>query len=908
MNARELRNKYIEFFESKGHLKHQSAPLVPIDVTGKLDQSLLFTGAGMVQFKPYFRALAEPPSKRLVTSQKCVRAKDIEEVGNPAHLTFFEMLGNFSFGDYFKATAIDCAWEFLTSSKWLGLNPDMLCVTVFEEDDEAFELWAAKWSAAGFEPSERLFRLGEQSNFWPAGALSEGPPGPCGPCSEIFYRTVPSGQMSGDFSIDEGAGKWLEIWNLVFMQFEWIGALRDVEKPQLGYVKKGMEPLPQLNIDTGMGLERTARVLGGFSTVYETDVFSPIISAICGLASHLYGSDATKDRAANIIADHIRTAAFCIADGILPSNTGRGYVLRRLIRRSVLKGRRVLSIEEPFMASLVASVQQALADPYVDLIHRQDSIRTTLHDEEEAFLKTMRQGHAMFEEILEEKTKIDGRDAFFLYDTFGFPFEVTQELANERGYGVDEDEYRVALVEAQERSRSAKGAADVFGGDADRIILAVAPDAPAITTFVGYDRIQHATRLVQISPLLNEHGLTNGKFQICLEETPFFAESGGQVGDTGVIEADEFSFYVTNTWREMGMVWHDADLVRFPKEASGLAEDEIGTLLQTGVFFAPVLATVDGRRRLDIMRNHTATHLLHAALRSIVGTHVTQAGSLVAPDRLRFDFTHRQALSDREVYEIERQVNEQIANANQMRIHYNVPIEDARKLGAMMLFGEKYGDYVRVVEVPGYSLELCGGTHVNNVAEIGLFKITSEASSASGVRRIEAVTGFGAYEHIAMREKYLTEASLALKTPITEIPSAIARLQKQLKDAKKLAPPPAGGDFEISATQVGELIFKASILKGSSPEEAKSIVDRMVATEPMSIGFAALIQDGKVSFFCKVGKEALKKGAHAGDIVKAAAIAAGGGGGGSPAFAQAGGRDSSKTDEALKAAVAAIDR
>ena len=902
MNARELRKKYVEFFEMKGHARHSSAPLVPIDVTGKLDNSLLFTGAGMVQFKPYFRGMAPPPHPRLVTSQKCVRAKDIEEVGNPAHLTFFEMLGNFSFGDYFKASAIDYAWEFLTDPQWLGLAPDSLCVTVFHEDQEAFHLWALKWKAAGYDPEEKIVRLGEDSNYWPAGALSNGPPGPCGPCSEIFYRTVPADQMVGNYVEDEAAGRWLEIWNLVFMQYEWRGVLQDPEKPHLGYQKLGMDPLPQQNIDTGMGLERTARVLGGFETVYDTDVFSPIANAVSSKARYTYGSDAEKDRAVRVIADHMRTASFCIADGILPSNTGRGYVLRRLIRRSVLKGTRVLGIEGSFLPELLPSVVEALGDPYVELRERSDAIRATLDQEETAFLKTMRQGHDRFNEILEEKGAVDGRDAFFLYDTFGFPFEVTQELAQENGGDIDEDQFREALREAQEKSRAAHGAGDVFGGDAEAIILAVAPDAPAQSTFVGYDRVQHASRLVQISPRLDKNGKTTGDFQTCLEETPFYPESGGQVGDTGIIEAEDFAFRVTNTWKELGQIWHDVELVRFPQELVGLTDAQIGEILQSGIFFAPVLAIVDLQRRLDIMRNHTATHLLHAALREVLGTHVTQAGSLVAPDRLRFDFSHGKAMKAEEIRNVEEIVNERISQALPVRIHQNVPIDEARKVGAMMLFGEKYGDYVRVVDVPGYSVELCGGTHVGNIAEIGLFKITNESSSASGVRRIEAVTGIGAYKRTSEQDAILKAAASAVKSPASELPAAIAKLQQQLREAKKAASGSKPADVDTDAKKIGSFTFYSAILDGAKSEEAKLAADRMVEADPLGIGFVVVLNNGNISFVCKAAKEAVAKGAHAGNLVKAAAAVAGGGGGGSPVFAQAGGKDPSKAAEAIAAA------
>lgn len=885
-------------------MRHASAPLVPIDAVGKLDQSLLFTGAGMVQFKPYFRGLATPPSLRLVTSQKCVRAKDIEEVGNPAHLTFFEMLGNFSFGDYFKESAVDFAWEFLTSKEWLALDPNLLCVTVFEEDDEAYGFWAEKWRAAGFDPEQRIHRLGEASNYWPAGALSAGPPGPCGPCSEIFFRTAAESELSGDFATDEAAGKWLEIWNLVFMQYEWAGVLKDETQPHLGYIKTGMDPLPQKNIDTGMGLERTARVLGNFASVYETDVFSPIVAAIAERAGCTYGTSDEKDRAMRVIADHIRTASFCIADGIIPSNTGRGYVLRRLIRRSILKGTRTLGIDGPFLAGLLDAVVEALGDPYIELSERADAIKGALALEESAFLKTMRQGHERFGEMLAQNGSVDGRDAFFLYDTFGFPFEVTQELAQEAGMSIDEVEFQAALKEAQEKSRSARGADEVFAGSSEAIVLATALDAPPTSEFVGYDRTTHVSRIVQISPRFGQDGKTTGDFQICLEETPFYAESGGQVGDCGRIQSDDFEFSVSNTWKEMGLIWHDAKLERFDQSLVGLSSEAVGAVLQSGVFFASVLAVVDARRRLAIMRNHTATHLLHAALREHLGTHVTQAGSLVAPDRLRFDFTHGKALTHEEVRAVEESVNERISEGLPVRIHWNVPIAEARKLGAMMLFGEKYGDFVRVVDVPGASVELCGGTHVGNIAEIGLFKIMTEASSAGGVRRIEAVTGYGAFQVSQQQSEMLREIAGTLKTQPAEIPGALARLQAKAREAKKNAP--AGPETGSQTRQAGRFTLKFAVVPDGTREQAKALVDRWVEADSAIVALVAFTSNGSVNFFCKVGKDALAQGADAGPVVKAAAAVAGGGGGGTPEFAQAGGKDQDKAEDAVAAAVAKL--
>jgi alanyl-tRNA synthetase len=653
-----------------------------------------------------------------------------------------------------------------------------------------------------------------------------------------------------------------------------------------------------------MGLERTARVLGDFQSVYDTDVFSPIIAAIAARANSRYGEDPEIDRAMRIIADHMRTASFCIADGILPSNTGRGYVLRRLIRRSILKGTRTLNIEEAFIAQLFDAVVAALGDPYIELAERAEAIKNTLSLEESAFLKTMKQGHEKFDQIMGEKGAVDGSDAFFLYDTFGFPFEVTQELAQELNQDIDEDEFRAALKEAQSKSRAARGAGDVFGGEGEAIVLATAHDAPATSTFVGYDRVRHATRLVQISPRFGKDNKTTGDFQICLEETPFYAESGGQVGDAGVVEGEDFAFQVSNTWQEMGQVWHDGEIVRFDNDLVGLDSEQIGTILQSGVFFASVLATVDASRRLHTMRNHTATHLLHAALRERLGTHVTQAGSLVAPDRLRFDFTHGKGMSPEEVRAVEESVNRHIASALPVRIHWNVPIGEARKLGAMMLFGEKYGEFVRVVDIPGYSVELCGGTHVNNIAEIGMFRILSESSSAGGVRRIEAVTGFGAYQAAAHDEDVLKATASALKTQPDDIPAAISRLQAKLKESKKREAP--GSEFSKEERTAGQFTLHFGVLHGVSAGDAKTAVDRLAEADPAGIGFVAVLNDGRVSFYCKAGKQALASGAHAGNLVKTAAKVAGGGGGGSAEFAQAGGKDPSKVTEAIDAVAAVL--
>lgn len=979
MNARELRTKYIEFFRSKGHLLHESAPLVPIDVTGKLDETLLFTGAGMVQFKPYFRGIAVPPEPRLVTSQKCVRAVDIEEVGNPSHLTFFEMLGNFSFGDYFKKEAIEYAWEFLFSQEWLNLDKSKVCVTVFENDDEAYSLWEKLWSDAGYEPSKKIVRLGEDKNFWPAGALSSGPPGPCGPCSEIFFLTVAEDALTGDFRVDEEAGKWLEIWNLVFMQYEWRGRLRDPERPHMGWEKEGMDPLPQKNIDTGMGLDRTASVLGGFSSVYETDVFSPILQAICDEANaegpthwrkqwggvERVAIDVDEDvyRAIRIIADHVRTACFCIADGILPSNSGRGYVLRRLIRRAVWMAQSKLGFVDSvvdavgaFLPKLVKPVVNIFQESYPEIAQRAETIKRALELEENGFRSTLTQGYLefhfdlqrvlraaadktqalnapafkdaldnanTFEKLghlvdglirapggLPKRPSLEGKQAFHFYETYGIPKEMLIEWASAANFSFDIEEFNAAMREAQERSRAAQGAGDVFGDDED-IVVATANNAPVETRFVGYKATEHDANLVQISPRFGKDGKTTGDFQVRLDESPFYAESGGQVGDTGRIICDAFELEVSNTWREMGQIWSDCKLASVDSsleeagnKLAGLSREKITQVLQTGFFFRPVRAIVDAKRRRDIIRNHTATHLLHAALREVLGKHVTQAGSLVAPDRLRFDFTHGQAMAADELSRVEEIVNGRIADSEDVCVHEDVDIAQARALGAMMLFGEKYGDRVRMIEIPSFSLELCGGTHVSNTSEIGLFKITSETSSASGVRRIEAVTGRGAYEWVREREEIVRETADALRTSPAEIARAAERLQQQVRELKKANERGRAAEVsavEVEPVQIGPFIFYSCELKAGQ-DEGKLLVDRLVEKEPNAVGLVAVSANGKVTFYAKAGDEAVSKGAHAGNLVREVSKIAGGGGGGSPNFAQAGAKDPSKAGEALAAA------
>ncbi|MBX3095392.1 MAG: alanine--tRNA ligase [Fimbriimonadaceae bacterium] len=881
MTVRELRRKFLAFFAEKGHQNHPSGNLVPYDVTGRLDESLLFNGAGMVQFKPYFRGAAQPPHPRLITAQKCLRTGDIDETGDTSHLTFFEMLGNFSFGDYFKTEAIAYSWEFLTSSKWLALDPTRLSFTVFLEDDEAETAWHSHLSAAGIDPATRVFRLGEETNYWPAGSFSKGPPGPCGPNSEMFYWTgdgpAPGAPYSTeDWLRDESQGLWLEIWNDVFIQYEWQG-----DAAEKGWTKTGMPELPFRSVDTGMGIERTSAVLSGFSSVYDTDVFAPIFAALMEIGAPMYGNG-QADVAQRIIADHLRSATFCIADGVLPSNSGRGYVLRRLIRRAVLKGVRGLGFTDLFLHQLVGAVVEAMGDHYHEIVERREVIEETLRNEEAQFRRTLAQGTDLLSAELSRVKDgvLPGEVAFRLYDTYGFPVEITRELAHERGVEIDDAGYATAMAEAQARSRGASEMesvyAEVGGSDWGR-------EVPP-TRFVGYDRTNHDSEVVGYAP-----------GRIALADTPFYAESGGQVGDTGTIIVEGVTLTVSDVVKEDGVFVH---------RVSGAPDG-----------FSPVgksaAAQVDESRRRAIIKHHTATHLLHAALRETLGTHVTQAGSRVAPEELRFDFTHGAGMTSNEREQVEDRVNQMVMDALPVVIYSDLAIEEARGMGAMALFGEKYADRVRVVQIggmpmsePSFSRELCGGVHVGNTGQIGLFRIVSEGSAAGGVRRIVAVCGEAAIASVREESALLEEAARRLKTAIREVPDAIDRLSEQLKEERKRRERmAASGGGAVSETKIGAVVLRTERLEDADAAAVKLVADRLVEKSPSSVALVVSVTDGKVLIAAKCGAVALAAGAHAGNLVKAVAQVTGGGGGGRPEFATAGGRDATKVDEALATAV-----
>ncbi len=903
MKVRDLREKYLRFFESKGHLRFPGGSLIPYDVTGRLDESLLFNGAGMIQFKPYFRGVAQPENKRLVTAQKCVRTGDIEEVGDNTHLTFFEMLGNFSFGDYFKEGAIALSWEFMTDKNWLGLDPRRLSFTIFEDDDQAYEEWAKCIQSVGLEPTTRIVRLGEDTNYWPAGAFSYGPPGPCGPNSEMFYWVSddepPEGAYSKeDWQRDEAAGKWLEFWNDVFITYDWQGHLKDFSNPKLGYSKDGMPELPFRSIDTGFGLERAAVVLGGYESVYDTDVFEPIFAVIAGLESTKESAYNENDRevARRIVADHIRTSVFCIAEGILPGNNGRSYVVRRLIRRAILKGQRTLGIDKPFFHQVFEGLIESMGEFYTELVDRRETITEALKGEEALFRRTLSAGtqllQAELDDILKRKdSTLAGDVAFRLYDTFGFPLEVTQEIASEQEIGVDILGYELSLKEAQERSRGSQDRESVYGGVVSSEELVV-QDAPSLTEFLGYATTQGTGKIVRIK------AMGSGKYKIALDQTPFYAESGGQTGDNGSLVGLGFELAVTNTTKSARLFWHEvATDVDVPK-----------------LLGSTVTAKVTDERRARILRNHTATHLLQAALRQVLGSHVAQAGSYVGPENLRFDFTHPVALSEDQKQEVERLVNVQALANTTVQTYVDLPIAEARARGAMALFGEKYGDKVRMVEIGEFSRELCGGTHVRSTGEIGLFKIVSESSAASGVRRIEAITGEAAYQWVVEESQRVRTIAEALKTSSKDLIPAVQRMidsvkeERQRREKAEMAALKGGSAstsqnelFEFDGIQVwiksyGEVDQKA----------ATAALDNEAAGKPNFVGIIAIQGDGKVTFIAKVNPEALQKGANAGNLVREVAKATGGGGGGRPDFATAGGKLVEKTDEAMASVPALV--
>lgn len=862
----ELREKYLSFFESKGHLRLPSFSLVP-----QGDKSLLLINAGMAPLKKYFTGELTPPRTRVTTCQKCIRTPDIERVGITArHGTFFEMLGNFSFGDYFKHEATVWAWEFCT--KVLEMPADKIYISVYQDDDEAYDIWTKE---LGVSP-DHMVRLGKEDNFWEHGA------GPCGPCSELYFDR---GEKYGCGSPTCGVGcdcdRYVEFWNLVFTQFDNDG-------------NNNYTRLKSCNIDTGMGLERLACIMQGVDNLFEVDTVQNIMKHIMQIAGVKYHEDEKKDVSLRVITDHIRSTTFMIGDGVMPSNEGRGYVLRRLLRRAARHGR-LLGIDGTFLYKVCETVIKENATAYPNLVEKHDLIVKVIKAEEESFNKTIDTGLNLLENIIAQSDSkvLSGADAFKLQDTFGFPIDLTKELLEERGMSVDIDEYDRLYAQSRAAARAARKDA---GAQAWKDSNVSFKDVGA-TEFVGYTDYSCDAEIKAIvtNGERDEFATADSEVVVVLDKTPFYGESGGQTGDTGVIKTDNATLEVTATGKTPdGVVLHIARFISGDSIALG----------------DKVHAQIDVEKREATRRNHTAAHLLQAALRKHLGSHVEQAGQLVNSEEMRFDFTHFSALSGDELKAIEREVNEVILKGIPVETR-EMPIEEAKKLGAMALFGEKYGDVVRVVSAGDFSVELCGGTHADNTAKLGLFKIVSESSVAAGIRRITAVTGFGVLKHIENDERIMQSAAAAMKLGnVAELDKRAATLAAEVKAKDREL---AELRSEISALKAGSLMDSARHVGGvrlitaevevSNPGELRSMCDtaRDNGADIVAVFAGVNKEKGTLNFACACGADAIKLGAHAGNIVRETAKIAGGSGGGKPDSAMAGAKDASKADEALAA-------
>ena len=865
LSGAEIRRMFLDFFKEKGHAVEPSASLVPHE-----DPSLLWINSGVATLKKYFDGRVIPENPRITNAQKSIRTNDIENVGKTArHHTFFEMLGNFSIGDYFKEEAIVWAWEFLTDKKWIGFAEEKLSVTIHPEDDEAFNIWREKVGV----PEERIIRL--EGNFWDIGE------GPSGPNTEIFYdRGTEYGNDTEDPELYPGGenDRYLEVWNLVFSEFN--------HNPDGTYT-----PLPKKNIDTGMGLERMASVVQNVPTNFDTDLFMPIIRGTEEISGRKYGASKETDVAFKVIADHIRTVAFAVGDGALPSNEGRGYVLRRLLRRAVRYAKQI-NINEPFMYELVPVVGEIMHDFYPEVKEKTEFIQKVIKNEEERFHETLHEGLAILSSVIKkEKEKgsdtIQGEDVFRLYDTYGFPVELTEEYAEEEGMKVDHAGFEKEMEGQSERARTARQDVDsmqVQGG--------VLGELKTESKFVGYDKLQTEAIIAAIvkDGQLIEEAHAGDEIQLILNETPFYAESGGQIADQGTLEAE-------------GLMVSIKDVQKAPNGQNlHRAIVEKGTLKAE----ASVLAAVNEQIRSKVIKNHTATHLLHQALKDVLGGHVNQAGSLVGPDRLRFDFSHFGQITSEELEKIEAIVNEQIWQSLEVEINYK-DIEEAKAMGAMALFGEKYGKIVRVVQVGDYSLELCGGCHVPNTASIGLFKIQSESGIGAGTRRIEAVTGESAYKLMNDQITVLKEASGKLKTNPKDLSARIDVLLGEMKQlqreneslAAKLGNIEAGS-LVSKAKEVNGITVLAEKVQASDMNNLRNMADDLKQKLGSAVVVLGSVNEGKVNIIAGVTDDLIKKGFHAGKAVKEVAAKCGGGGGGRPDMAQAGGKDPEKLESALQ--------
>ncbi|MFS0888516.1 alanine--tRNA ligase [Peribacillus frigoritolerans] len=864
LTGAQIRQMYLDFFSEKGHNIEPSASLVPHE-----DPSLLWINSGVATLKKYFDGRVIPENPRITNAQKAIRTNDIENVGKTArHHTFFEMLGNFSIGEYFKEEAITWAWEFLTDEKWIGFDKDKLAVTIHPEDDEAFELWNKKIGV----PAERIIRLEE--NFWDIGE------GPSGPNTEIFYDRGPAyGDDPNDPELYPGGEneRHLEVWNLVFSQFN--------HNPDGSYT-----PLPKKNIDTGMGLERMASVVQDVATNYDTDLFMPIIRAVEEISDVKYGVDSEKDVAFKVIADHIRTVAFAVGDGALPSNEGRGYVLRRLLRRAVRYAKQI-NINRPFMFELVTVVGEIMKDFYPEVLKNKEFIAKVIKNEEERFHETLNDGLSILSEVIKKEkekgnTTIPGSDAFRLYDTYGFPIELTEEYAEEEGMAVDQAGFEKEMDAQRERARSARQ--DV---DSMQIQGGVLGDIKVESEFVGYEQVAVEAKvaaIIQNGELVTE-AQEGEEVQVILDKTPFYAESGGQIADIGTMASESVK----------------VDVLDVQKAPNGQNLHRVAVTAGTLTADSHIVAAVNQENRIHITKNHTATHLLHQALKDVLGTHVNQAGSLVQAERLRFDFSHFGQITAEEIEQIETIVNEKIWQSLQVNTDYK-NIEEAKAMGAMALFGEKYGKIVRVVQIGDYSLELCGGVHVPNTAVIGLFKIVSESGIGAGTRRIEAVTGAGAYKLMTDQIGVLKDAAAKLKTNLKDVPSRIETVLAEVKDLHRENESLTAKLSNIEASSLvsnvkdvnGVQVLVAKV-QATDMNNLRAMADDLKQKLDSVIIVLGSAQGDKVNLIAGVTKDYIDRGFHAGKLVKEVASRCGGGGGGRPDMAQAGGKDPEKLDAAL---------
>lgn len=871
LSADELREMYLRYFEEKGHKRLPSASLVPHG-----DPTMLLTSAGMVPFKPYFLGMERPEARRITTCQRCLRTPDIDNVGHTdRHAIFFEMLGNFSFGDYFKQDAIRFAWEFVTDR--LELEPHDLWVTIYLDDDEAFHIWNQEIGI----PAERIVRLGREDNFWEIGV------GPCGPCSEIF---VDRGHGCGHPDCKPGCSRcerFFEIWNLVFIQYEQDAA-------------GNLEPLKNKGIDTGMGLERTAAFLQGVPSIFDIDTIRPIVDYVASKAGTSYGTDPEKDISLRVITDHMRGVTLMVYDGVLPSNEGRGYVLRRLLRRAA-RHARLLGIDDSFLTSVARFVAQQLAPAYPGVQDEFDRIARVIEREENRFHETLDQGMELLDRLISDLSdqgtqEIPGAEAFRLHDTYGFPLELTEEIARARGLGVDRAGFEAAMTQQREKARAARTKMGYLGDEETSPLSELGLEA---TRFVGYETTETETRIVALASeheAVDRASISDIHVEVVLETTPFYAQGGGQVSDVGTITTPTGQIMVEDVDRLADQV-----IVHRGRVVSGSVR--VGDV---------ALATVDAQRRRDIERHHTGTHLLHKALHQVLGGHATQAGSLVAPERLRFDFTHFEALSKDERKEIERRVNEQILAGHSVQTQVTARAE-AERLGAMALFGEKYGDTVRMVSIGEYSRELCGGTHVKRTSDLGLFKIVSESSVASGVRRIEAVAGYHALSYIDEEEGVLSEVAQRLQVSPVQVPEQVERLTAQLKSLErevsrlrdKLAAN-TGAELADRAVTIDGIKVLAARVEAADMASLRNMGDTLRARLKQCAIILGAATGEKVFLVAMATPEAVSRGLKANDLVRQVAPLVGGSGGGNPEMAQAGGKAPEKLNHAMEVASALL--